>query len=538
MFEERKISVTFLDNGRPVKETPAQSRNGVLRESLSENTYRLTVLNQLPLQSAQMEIPLFAEKEERIFMNGFQSWTDSRERCPDEKMRGLNGIPRFLQKKYAFESYGDYRICSYPYKKGISHGFSYCYFRKRKQYRLFASLNEKTGYTVFHYDNNRQVLRVEKDLLGVLEGTDYEALSIFYAEGTEDEVFEGWFERLQIPKPAAKPIAGYTSWYNHYQNICESVLEKDLDGMESLPVKADIFQIDDGYQTAVGDWLCIDSEKFPGGMKKAAERIHEKGYLAGLWLAPFAAEKTSRLFAEHPDWFLQSNGKPLKAGANWSGFYALDSENAEVRRYISKVLHTVLKDWGYDLVKLDFLYAAGLIPRNGKSRGQLMCEAMEFLRKECGSKLILGCGVPLMPAFGLVDYCRIGCDVGLDWDDKLYMRIIHRERVSTKNAIGNTVFRRQLNGRAFLCDPDVFLLRNDNIRLSGEQKRMLAFFNGLFGSVLFTSDNAAAYSEQQRAMYKEILALQNAGDITVHPSASGEIVITYRLNGKFHTLLL
>ena len=26
-------------------------------------------------------------------------------------------------------------------------------------------------------------------------------------------------------------------------------------------------------------------------------------------------------------------------------------------------------------------------------------------------------GVAVMPAFGLVDYCRVSCDVGLDWDD-------------------------------------------------------------------------------------------------------------------------
>ena len=41
---------------------------------------------------------------------------------------------------------------------------------------------------------------------------------------------------------------------------------------------------------------------------------------------------------------------------------------------------------------------------------------MELLRTWCGQKQILGCGVPVMPAFGLVDYCRVSCDVGLDWD--------------------------------------------------------------------------------------------------------------------------
>ena len=38
-------------------------------------------------------------------------------------------------------------------------------------------------------------------------------------------------------------------------------------------------------------------------------------------------------------------------------------------------------------------------------------------------------------AFGRAEYCRIGCDVGLDWDDKPQMRLLHRERVSTKNSL-------------------------------------------------------------------------------------------------------
>ena len=111
-----------------------------------------------------------------------------------------------------------------------------------------------------------------------------------------------------------------------------------------------------------------------------------------------------------------------------------------------------------------------------------MIRAMDFLRELCGDKLILGCGVPLAAAFGRVDYCRIGCDVGLSWNDNWLMQRIHRERVSTKQSISNTVFRRQLNGRAWLNDPDVFFLREENLRLSGEQKRLLAGqpFRGAF----------------------------------------------------------
>lgn len=89
------------------------------------------------------------------------------------------------------------------------------------------------------------------------------------------------------------------------------------------------------------------------------------------------------------------------------------------------------------------------------------------------TKAILGCGVPVMPAFGLVDYCRVSCDVGLDWDDVWYMRLFHRERVSTKQALNNTVFRRQLNGRAYGSDPDVFFLREENCKLTAEQNAPL-----------------------------------------------------------------
>ena len=73
------------------------------------------------------------------------------------------------------------------------------------------------------------------------------------------------------------------------------------------------------------------------------------------------------------------------------------------------------------MVKLDFLYSEAMQPRNGKSRGQIMCEAMDFLRECVGEeKLILGCGVPLGPSFGVVDACRISCDVDLKYLPKYY----------------------------------------------------------------------------------------------------------------------
>ena len=75
----------------------------------------------------------------------------------------------------------------------------------------------------------------------------------------------------------------------------------------------------------------------------------------------------------------------VEAGYNpgWGGlfngtYYLLDLELPAVRTHLKNVFDVVLNQWGYDLVKLDFLFAAALIPRNGKSRGQLMWEACQY----------------------------------------------------------------------------------------------------------------------------------------------------------------
>ena len=163
-----------------------------------------------------------------------------------------------------------------------------------------------------------------------------------------------------------------------------------------------------------------------------------------------------------------------------------------------------------------------------------MSRSLRFLRELCGSHPILGCGVPVMPAFGLVEYCRISCDVGLDWNDIPPMRIIHRERVSTKQAIGNTVYRRELNGRAYLSDPDVFFLRKENCRLNPLQKEELATVNALLGGVFLTSDNPSTYSEEMREQYRKYRHLSHAEVLHVHTDQGFHI--TYRLDGETKTV--
>jgi alpha-galactosidase len=182
-------------------------------------------------------------------------------------------------------------------------------------------------------------------------------------------------------------------------------------------------------------------------------------------------------------------------------------------------------------VKLDFLYCACLIPRRDKTRAQVMFDGMRLLRELAGDALILGCGVPLVPAFGLVDYCRIGCDMTLNWLGERRMQALHREVPSTRNTLLNTVYRRHLDGRAWRNDPDVFLLRDDNMKLTPEQREKLAIIDALFGGVLFTSDNVGAYDEAKRKAYERIEKLDRKC-VTAIRSTPSKLVIHYRDGDK------
>ncbi len=483
------------------------------------------------IQSVTASLPLEMGEEERLFLNGYQTWTYCPEYKKWDRLRGLNYVPKFVRNRFGLDRYGDYLFVDYPSRRGCFHGFSYCYFRKGDRFRLFGSLDETPGYTIFRYDSKKALLTLERDCSGVEHsGGEKHAFDLYYGEGSEQEVFDGWFSSLGVLPRTDVPVAGYSSWYNRYQDIRETSIVSDLTGCQAILTPGDLFQVDDGWEPFVGDWMEGDKEKFPGGMKAMASRIHDAGFQAGLWLAPFVCETKSALYREHPDWLLKVDGKPWYCGCNWSGFYALDMDNPQVQSYLAGVFDRVLKDWGFDLVKLDFLYAAAPVGSSRESRAGRMIRAMKLLRQWCGDKRILGCGVPVMPAFGLVDYCRISCDVSLSWDDVWYMRLMHRERVSTKQAIGNTVFRRQLNGRAYLSDPDVFFLREENLNLTQPQKEALAQINALLGGVFLTSDDPSKYTPAMTKRYRELLELRKAENI--HVSADNGILLTYTLHGQ------
>ncbi|MDR2091470.1 MAG: alpha-galactosidase [Clostridiales bacterium] len=474
-----------------------------------------------------------------FYANGYQAWTTSREYGAQDVEAGVTKLADIHPKLKALAaSSGDYLFTEYKKIPGIFHGYTYAYFKRGAKIDLFGSLCEKNGFTVFKCNFKSGTFTIAKDIEGITIDKPYNVFDIVKISGGYDDVFDEYFSLWDI-NPRLKGLAGYTSWYNYFQKIDEEIILRDLEGLKKVKDKANIFQIDDGYETFVGDWLDENPKKFPNGMGHIADKIHEAGFLAGLWLAPLNAQKKSRTAREHPDWLIKDNktGKPIVGVAAWGGAYGLDIYNAEVREYLKGVFRAVFGEWGFDMVKLDFLYSQCMQPRNGKTRGEIMCDAMEFLRECAGGKLILGCGVPLGAAFGYVDACRTGCDVDLSYREKIYNTIrVNSEIISTQNSINNTIFRRHLNGRAFCGDPDVFFLRDKNLKFSENQKLLLARINNLFGGVLFVSDDVGGYDENRLALLDRLFTKTDIKVISADYVSKDDIKIVFTEDKKEKTL--
>lgn len=472
------------------------------------------------MKSFEMECEKDFDDDDLFFANGYQAWTTTREFSKNDNFKGLikaAGINKSL-KHFAGLS-GDYHFEKYG-EEGKFHAYTYCYFREKgeKEIKLYGSRSERNGFTIFAVDmkNDKFTLKKDVDGLKLTAGQEYEIFDIAIIKGDMDEVMDKYFfDFVGCKKPAIDHLSGYTSWYNYFQDISEDIILRDLNGLDRASDEVNIFQVDDGYQQAVGDWLLIDEKKFPNGMKYIADEIHKKGYKAGIWLAPFSAQVSSKIANEHPDWLLthNRNGKKMLGCQGWGGAYTLDIYNPEVRAYIKKVFDTVLNDWGFDMVKLDFLYSQCIEPRNGKTRGEIMCDGVDFLREVCGDKWILGCGVPIGACMGIFDACRISCDASKNWKFTLKGNLsvntlvssirINCENPSSQNAIINTIFRNHLDGRAFCNDPDVFFLRDININYTMEQKLLHGKINSVCGNVLFVSDNAGDFDDERIGYLKE-----------------------------------
>ena len=492
---------------------------------------KVRALTDITLINAKEVIPFNVNFHDLYFLNGYQSWTDTKEFRLIKRLRNIKKSPHIIVKRYAMDKYGDSTFYKYSIKK--SHGYD-IFYSKGEFESFIYNMNYKNAYLLIELIKDKRDIYLTSMLEGITlkKGEEIVIFDYYYFDSYEDGLasFKENFKELN----KSEKIFGYTSWYNYYQFINEEIILRDL---EALDNRFNVFQIDDGYETFVGDWLDVDEKKFPNGLEPIIEKIHNKGLKAGIWFAPFAAETNSKLFKEHPDWIKKDKkGNPVLAGGNWSRFYTLDFYNKEAMEYVEKCL-THYMNMGVDFFKLDFLYCIALDQYEGKSRCQIQNEAYAFLRRVLKDKLILGCGANIINSYHNFDYLRVGPDVSLEFDDVAFMRLFHRERISTKTTLQNTIYRSIFNNHLFINDPDVFLLRDDNIKLSFRQRTALITINALFGGVLMTSDDIATYDEEKKELLDKSLDLFKNATVLSYETKDNLIEIKYLLHSKEYNLI-
>lgn len=297
----------------------------------------------------------------------------------------------------------------------------------------------------------------------------------FLVHGTEEGVFHRYSnflaERFGRGKVEKSPRV-WCSWYNLYTEINEAILKRVLEKLDGLAF--DVVQVDDGWQKKIGDWEA--NEKFPNGMQDLANSIKATGKKAGLWLAPLLVVPSSRIYQEHPDWLLRDdNGKLVLAGVNWyENLYALDTSHPQVLLWLRDLMIKV-RHWGYDYVKLDFLYAGALPGLRFKNtpRETAYRQGLLEMRSALGDAYLLTCGAPILPSLGLCDAIRVGTDVAETWNLNLESRLMNNLAVpGIQNAIRNTLNRLWLQPLVH-TDPDVVFIHSNNKNFTDEQKKLL-----------------------------------------------------------------
>jgi alpha-galactosidase len=287
-------------------------------------------------------------------------------------------------------------------------------------------------------------------------------------------------ERLRVRAMREVP-PGWCSWSCYFKHVTERDIIENVEAARRLELPIEVAQIDDGYETSIGDWLEVDP-RF-GSLRRCADEIRAAGMVPGIWIPPFMVDPRSNLATRHPDWLLPD----VDAGEHWGvTMRILDVTQRAAAEHLCTVLQTFV-DWGFGFFKLDFLYA-GAIPGVSAYR-----EGMQMIREAVGKDAILLIGgAPLLPSIGLCDAMRVGPDVLAEVDDP---------QPDVENLVRITSARSWMHGRLWTNDPDHVVARPEI-----KERERWASYVADYGGVRFSGDRLAALDERGVELTRLVLA--------------------------------
>ena len=463
-----------------------------------------------------------------INTGGWQSWNPCTEVFPGKKQ-----LPLTCHVIKQWNSYLVFPGTNRKPSKNIILGHFVTYLRWGDFYLVFASVGNVNGVLppvqfIFNRRQNTVTIEICDKGNSWSKGDITSRIEIFTANSYFDcrEKLASAFgqDHFKSVEFLGKRPAGWESWYNHYADINEALIKEDLQKLtqtknivNASASTSKIFQIDDGWEKALGDWQ-IRQDRFPNGFEAITKEIESYGYIPGLWIAPFIIDSRSLTATEHPEWLLRDEkDKLVPAGYNplWGKdgtFYCLDLSRDDVIAHLLSIMDTIINKWGFRYIKLDFLYAGMLwgnytqktasykiFNRAIKSITSIKCN------KEGKPVAYLGCGAPFELSFKNLPLSRIGCDTYEKWKNPV-MRLIrwngrNEAYLNVKDTLGHALW----NNTIFMNDPDVIFIRTENCTLNENQKYLISTVSTLFGSQLMYSDDPGKADEDEKLMTNVML---------------------------------
>jgi alpha-galactosidase len=305
--------------------------------------------------------------------------------------------------------------------------------------------------------------------------------------------------RNHPPLPRGRPPTGWCSWYCFGPSVTAQQVLDNLDVIAKSYPTLRYVQIDDGYQSAMGDWLTT-GRAFGGNVRTVLDAIRTRGFDPTIWVAPFVAEEASNLFRQHRDWFItDAGGAPLRSdrvtfgGWRRGPWYALDGTHPDVQQHFERLFTTMREEWGCRYFKLDANFwgamHGGRFQDPKATRIEAYRRGMQAIVRGAGDAFLLGCNHPIWPSLGLVHGSRSSNDIKRSWD-----RVMTTAR--------QNLSRNWQNGRLWWNDPDAVVLAG---ALTDAECQFHATAIYATGGLVLSGDDLTAMPPARAAMLRKLL---------------------------------
>jgi len=341
---------------------------------------------------------------------------------------------------------------------------------------------EVTAYSDYDHVRLEPGEAVGADELLLLESADFNKLLQEWAELTAAE--SGRRFPVRIP-------TGWNDWQYYRNEKTEADILANCDALAKLRrqgLDCEFIQIDGGYCLHLSEWETAKPE-FPHGIAAVSEYVRRAGFKFGIWFAPYIQNIRTKVFREHPEWFLRDgDGNIVRLGKSNVGESALMDYTVDgTLDWLRAKIRMLVDAWQVKWIKLDgpniSLYRRGVLNSRSTTVQQMMRQTLQVIAEEAGSGVLIEGEGSMTAAAGLADLHRVQTDNHPIWfldgdPDRPYARQVYGKelimsflhRVWWCNHRENIILRDFPSPHSFLCEQG----REEPVFTTDEQRVQLA----------------------------------------------------------------